>query len=233
MLATRKPSMPTRVRHSSIDGSDTDGLPGVDSLAERLGGAASLATSASGSLTEDAWSPNRSHRDMVRPQTHATRCIGSSGIGGIGERQSHSPLETGPRRPCRMGKCMCMLRVMFWAALQSAALTTSDSCILAGQACRAILAGHNVHCCCLPATCLSCTSRQLSGLASACKLYAHGKPRCCDPQAQLGQPVGSGSTPRAARQGSSTEPTFVLRQVHLLLSASSCFCACGQIAACG
>ena len=104
MLATRKPSMPTRVRHSSIDGSDTDGLPGVDSLAERLGGAASLATSASGSLTEDAWSPNRSHRDMVRPQTHATRCIGSSGIGGIGERQSHSPLGGGAQTPMPHGK---------------------------------------------------------------------------------------------------------------------------------
>ena len=65
LLATRKPSLPTRVRHSSIDGSDPDALPGVDGLAERLGGAASLATSASGSLPEDAWSPSRSHRDMA------------------------------------------------------------------------------------------------------------------------------------------------------------------------
>ena len=66
MLGSRRPSIPTRARHNSADGSDPDGLVGMDALAERLGGAASLATSASElSLGDDAWSPTRSQRDMV------------------------------------------------------------------------------------------------------------------------------------------------------------------------
>ena len=40
-------------------------------------------------------------------------------------------------------------------------------------------------------------------------------------QAQLAQPAGSGGTPRAARQGSISEPSFQLRQVCIMLHVST------------